>query len=581
MMKQETGYHDNSGHWIDGSHGYNTPHHQSPVHEFNGFAFNPMPMEPMYSAPMHPPRTTHQQLQPLIMPQWPSMITTQSSYATPVYPTAPVPIPPASTPVSATSTRSSSTPRKTLTDADRRRMCLYAEEHPTVKQTEIGGKRTFWSLTLCASANGCCEQPCSESSEGSLPPLHPKIPYLLTPSSTVSKVLRQKEKYLYQDDGSRSPIKRSKGKFPDIERALSNWARNHQKQGLPVTDSMIREKARFFATTVGSSESASKLTNGTWLEKFKQKNGLVGSKSRKNSIAEESEGGSNPPSMSQTPSGISPTSPNCVASSSPATVTSALGEEGLKVDTSEDVDYTGGHRPFHSQSNTSLSSVFSASSFSAGPTSPTSPFFTPDSAVGQSPFMPSQQTRMPPGSSNFHRPRSQTFPMLGIEPYMPGNGTSESLTPKYVGSTALDSLISEIPPHVVPEDTMQSPDSQRPTLLSRTPSTSMQPPPIPAAAANPTVTIPQLHGMHSQQQTPISPDANSPHSPSQEDARRALEVVINFFQHQPQGFVEPQDFLTIGKLMEKLKLQRNGEHLPGGLHRIPEQEYNVPKTEAA
>jgi hypothetical protein len=39
-----------------------------------------------------------------------------------------------------TTGRTSSTPRKTLTDADRRRMCLYAEEHPTVKQTEIGGK---------------------------------------------------------------------------------------------------------------------------------------------------------------------------------------------------------------------------------------------------------------------------------------------------------------------------------------------------------------------------------------------------------------------------------------------------------
>jgi hypothetical protein len=76
-------------------------------------------------------------------------LTSQSSYVPPIFPTAPVPITPASaTPASATSTRSqtSSTPRKTLTDADRRRMCLYHEEHPTVKQTEIGGEHSSQAI---------------------------------------------------------------------------------------------------------------------------------------------------------------------------------------------------------------------------------------------------------------------------------------------------------------------------------------------------------------------------------------------------------------------------------------------------
>ena len=44
--------------------------------------------------------------------------------------------------------------------------------------------------------------------------------------STVTKVLRQKDKFLTQDDGSRSPIKRAKGRSPDIERALAVWAKN-------------------------------------------------------------------------------------------------------------------------------------------------------------------------------------------------------------------------------------------------------------------------------------------------------------------------------------------------------------------
>lgn len=48
---------------------------------------------------------------------------------------------------------------------------------------------------------------------------------------------------------------------------------------------------------------------------------------------------------------------------------------------------------------------------------------------------------------------------------------------------------------------------------------------------------------------------------------------MNFFQGQPPGSVEPQDYMTIGKLMEKLKLR--GGLLPGGLHPIKEQEASM------
>ena len=52
--------------------------------------------------------------------------------------------------------------------------------------------------------------------------------------------------------------------------------------------------------------------------------------------------------------------------------------------------------------------------------------------------------------------------------------------------------------------------------------------------------------------------------PSQDEARRALETLMTFFQHQPSGVVDPQEYITMGKLMEKLKLQGTG--LPGGMH---------------
>lgn len=160
-------------------------------------------------------------------------------------------------------------------------------------------------------------------------------------------MLRQKEKYLYQDDGSRSPIKRSKGKFPDIERALSNWARNHQRQGLPLSDAIIREKARFFAQTVGNSESHLNANSTSWLEKFKQKNHLMGASTRKGSIAEESEGNSNLPSNVHTPGAISPTSPGGV---SPATTSmkAKKSQENLKTESPDTYDFSNYRRPFHS-----------------------------------------------------------------------------------------------------------------------------------------------------------------------------------------------------------------------------------------
>jgi hypothetical protein len=208
---------------------------------------------------------------------------------------------------------------------------------------------------------------------------------------------------LYQDDGSRSPIKRSKGKFPDIERALANWARNHQRQGLPLSDAIIRDKARFFANTVGNSESHLKANSNRWLEKFKQKNHLMGARSRKGSIAEESEGASNPPSNVQTPGAVSPTSPGGVSPSTTA-VTAKKSTENLKSESPDTYDFSHQRRPFHSQSSTSLSSVFTdtaPSSFSAGPTSPnslSSPFFTPDSACGSNPFMGRQPANGQPAS---------------------------------------------------------------------------------------------------------------------------------------------------------------------------------------
>lgn len=142
------GYHNVHDQWVTSTTSPFQTHHQSPVHEYGSFNFTPMPIEPLYAnvsmpPPQHTRLTSHHQLQPLMVPPWPSKLTQHSAYPTSVYHQTPVTTTPITTPVSApptTGRHHSERPRKTLTDADRRRMCKYAEDNPSVKQTEIGGK---------------------------------------------------------------------------------------------------------------------------------------------------------------------------------------------------------------------------------------------------------------------------------------------------------------------------------------------------------------------------------------------------------------------------------------------------------
>jgi hypothetical protein len=76
-----------------------------PMHEYMGLGFG----NPTYIAPGPPP---------------PISVTLMPTTVTPV------------TPVT---TSGDSTPRRVLTDDERRRMCEYHEKHPGVKQTDIGG----------------------------------------------------------------------------------------------------------------------------------------------------------------------------------------------------------------------------------------------------------------------------------------------------------------------------------------------------------------------------------------------------------------------------------------------------------
>lgn len=51
-----------------------------------------------------------------------------------------------------------------------------------------------------------------------------------------------------------------------------------QKQGYPLTGAAINEKARLFATTVSNNGSHLKTNGASWLEEYKQKNGIGSAK---------------------------------------------------------------------------------------------------------------------------------------------------------------------------------------------------------------------------------------------------------------------------------------------------------------
>ncbi|KAI1096439.1 hypothetical protein F5B19DRAFT_147110 [Rostrohypoxylon terebratum] len=507
-----------------------------------------LPSESIGMAPPPVPHQMHSQPHntyashlphPLIIPTqqpsqvpWPSLRTNPSqSYSAP-----PVAIPPASAPMRQPPrlpTINTSQPRKTLTDEDRRNMCLFHEDNPHAKQTEIGQK-------------------------------------FGVERSTVSKVLRRKELYLNLDSQGGSPVKKSKGKSPpDIERALANWVRGQQKKGVVVSDSQMEEKARVFCT---GSDSPLKTITASWIEKFKQKHNIGPGKlirrASETAIPDNARLDTGSPLLSttQTPGGISPASPITQATSPQPS--SAIEKSDSKENLSTGfMDFeTNGYRHPHSQSSTSLSSAVTdppSSTFSAGAFSPGSQFnFSPDPNSGM--FGDRNQI---PGNPNFQRPRSQTVPDLGHLEYINQSQSTEPLTPKYSQSGTAPSSALESPAHEIPAPNFGNLDS------------AISPPtPLHHVSSNSSLT-----GRSSCSGVAVSGTTlgSSPSSPTQEDARRAADTLLSFMQQfKTTGLVDQNDFLTILGLTEKLGLQSQQQMvLPqsnlatqgfGGLSRIPE-----------
>lgn len=340
-----------------------------------------------------------------------------------------------------------------LTNIDRKRMCIYNQVNPMVKQEDIakifGVDRT-----------------------------------------TVSKVLRQRDKYLnVEDPGKSNLLLREKlTKLPEIERTTAVWASNMVSRGERVTDRMVRDKYQEFGKALAIPEEELCVT-AEWTTRFRDTYpGVITAFD---------------PMMAQQPSmqwvqrpepdsGGGDRHQNDMMAMSQDTQNNSFlqGMAGGHVDYSQnplnehDPSKSGDlHRAFSSISSSSLESHAGSESSKAL------------SRLGR---QSSQSSFRHPILQNSNRP--------------PNN------VPNHVRSQSHHINISNV-------NTMTAPSPQ--------------------SSAPVTPTFNQVHTSSSGEiRYPSPPQTSRAFQPSVDDAARALEVVMVFLRQQPVGTVEVEDYLT-------------------------------------
>ncbi len=128
--------------------------------------------------------------------------------------------------------------KKKLRNIDRKMICDYSVANPTIKQDAIANEFGI-------------------------------------ERSTVSKILKQKEKWLAIDPQSESAriAKHRAVKFPEVEDHLTSWVAALKAQGEPIRDSTIRQEALRIAREIGLGEDKFKASGG-WIEKFRERNSI-------------------------------------------------------------------------------------------------------------------------------------------------------------------------------------------------------------------------------------------------------------------------------------------------------------------
>ena len=339
-------------------------------------------------------------------------------------------------------------------------------------------------------------------------------------NSTVSKVLRKKEQYLNhappKETPRSPPTKRSKARLPDIEKTLSAWVSKEQKKGSLITDEAIREQAYYFASIPGpENPAANPINNPGWLEKFKLKHHVNGygtkptSDIRKDSVATVESDNKTPTSPSDDP----------LSSSSPDTVFPAI------LDTTTDAkpvlsphSNKRSRRKSPPSIDTAITSLGSGTAcFSPALLSPTSPFFS--SSTSQT----SQGLHSPFLTQNFR----------ALDTFMVDSPPDDDEARGFFGEGA----IGEEKQRLGSIDECMEDVSLLPDVGE-------------AAGEQDAKTIdPSALGGLGLRALEVGEEKPKV---TEEEARKALSVLVEFFEDQPRGSLDVAEGMLLGRLKEKL-----------------------------
>ncbi|KAK2465222.1 hypothetical protein APHAL10511_002576 [Amanita phalloides] len=131
--------------------------------------------------------------------------------------------------------------KQRLCNAQRKDICVYAEENPNARQEDMA---MLWQVER----------------------------------STVSKILKNRDKWLRlpQDDYNYI-AKHRHSKFPEIEADLEPWLEECHNKQIVITDALIRTKAKEVAQRLHIPEERFKASSG-WIENFKLRQGIKSGK---------------------------------------------------------------------------------------------------------------------------------------------------------------------------------------------------------------------------------------------------------------------------------------------------------------
>ncbi|CAI6091150.1 unnamed protein product [Clonostachys chloroleuca] len=443
--------------------------------------------------------------------------------------------------------------RRMLNTEKKRAICLYYEQNPLANQREVGDHFGLHKRVAKLPAAESCP-----------PPRRIRISSL-TPagSSTISKILRQKERYL----------KRGQEQEPSSTKGGEAVMFGHSRK---IKDEEIMDQAKLLARASSHQDSLVPSLTRSWLQKFKQKHEITSGRLIKHTSE------TNAPDSVQISTSTTRTKKEESGSISPI---SPSGQKSLL---------------FQSPSGQILSSSqlqlgivppppphnFSNSSAGEKATTPGSDCATSEIAR-KSALKRQRHTKSHRGRHNRKRRRIQcqeTQPACehcakaGLEYEYPSSAMSPTGTLTFPPDPNADAFAVDQTLQSQMEDIRASSITPFSDLQLREKCSNTSPS-LNLDLVNQVVSSEPMTPRHQIPSTAVS-IYSSPVSPSSEDACRAAATLLSYIQSsmKTNAQFEDSDLITLAQLTDKLQKCQSLEPAVRGLSRIPEGNSEVPAT---